>query len=42
MRSFSNSFKLLINIGKWDNFIENTFLKMTYFLENINIETNRV
>ena len=32
----------LLNTRKCDNFLENIFLKMINFLENINAKTNRV
>ena len=38
---FSIQLKLLLNIGKWDNFIKNNFWKMTHFLENIIVETDK-
>ena len=40
-RFFSTHLKLLSNIGKRDSFIENISWKMTHFLENIIVETNR-
>ena len=33
--------RLLLNIRKWDNFIENNFWKMACFLENIITKTKR-